>query len=517
MMAGDQHKTRAFLADAMARLGGVQEIETHISHVFVGGGVAWKLKRAVRLPYADFSTAQKRLVCCQREVELNRRTAPTHYLGVRRITLGPDGLAFDGPGELVDAVVEMRAFDQASLLDRLALRGKLTPPLAERLATAIVRLHDSSPPDHRPGSERVAEVLSVNEASLSQTRVFPRHEVAHLNAAFRAAAAAWRADLDARADAGRVHLAHGDLHLRNIFLDGDEPVIFDCIEFNDALATVDLLYDLAFLLMDLVHRGLPGLANLVLNRYLDQTGDEGGMKLVPFFMALRAAVRAHVTATAIDEGADTPARRAEARAYFDLALRLLHTEPAVVVALGGLSGSGKSTVAQILAARIGGGAGARYLSSDRQRKALHGVAPETRLPPGAYGPESSEQVYRAIIERAQHLAASGVSVVADAVFARPAERRRIAAAAEAALTPFHGFWLDAPAALLRARVASRRGGPSDATLSVLETQLAYELGPITWAQLDAASRPEALAERIAAVVRTPSGNGPGHLPGSNPG
>lgn len=514
MLAGDQDKVRAFLADAMARRGGGEEIQTHISHLFVGGEVAWKLKRAVKLPYADFSTVRQRLACCQREVELNRRTAPRHYLGVRRITLGPDGLAFDGPGELVDAVVEMRAFDQSSLLDRLAVRGDLTLLLAERLATAIARLHECCPPDHRPGSERVAEVLSVNEASLSQTRVFPRDEVAHLNAAFRAAAAAWRAELDARAEAGRVRLAHGDLHLRNIFLDGDAPVIFDCIEFNDALATVDLLYDLAFLLMDLRHRGLPDLANLVLNRYLDQTGDEGGMALVPFFMALRAAVRAHVTATAIDEGADTAVRRAEARAYFDLARRLLHAPPAVVVAVGGLSGSGKSTVAEMLAAQIGGGAGARYLSSDRQRKALHGVAPETRLPPEAYGAESSGQVYRAIIERAQRLAATGVSVVTDAVFARPAERTRIAASAEAANVPFHGFWLDAPAELLRGRVARRKGGPSDATLTVLEAQLSYDLGPIAWTRLDAASRPDTLAERIAAVVRSPSGNCPEHLHGS---
>lgn len=496
MLAGDQEKARALLRNAMARQGGAEEIETHISHVFVGGEVAWKLKRAVRLPYADLSTAERRLACCQREVELNRRTAPRHYLGVRRITLGPDGLAFDGAGELVDAVVEMRAFDQDRLLDRLAVRGELTPLLAERLASAIARMHDSCPPDHRPGSDRVAEVLAVNEASLAETRVFPHDEVEHLNATFRAAATAWRTELDARAEAGRVRLAHGDLHLRNIFLDGDEPVIFDCIEFNDALATVDLLYDLAFLLMDLLHRGLPGLANLVLNRYLDRTGDEGGMPLVPFFMALRAAVRAHVTATAIDEGTDTPERRAEARAYFDLALRLLHAQPSIIVAVGGLSGSGKSTVAESLAPQIGAGAGARYLSSDRLRKAMHGVAAETRLQADAYSPETSEQVYREMAERAQRLAASGVSVVTDAVFARVVERMRIEAAAEAAGVPFCGFWLDAPAELLRERVASRRGGPSDATLTVLEAQLTYDLGPIAWTRLDAASRPEALVEKM---------------------
>ncbi len=498
MAVKDQEEARAFLARAMAARGGGEEIETHISDLFVGNDLAWKLKRAVTLPYADFSTPQRRLACCQREVELNRRTAPRHYLGVRRITRSPDGLAFDGPGTLVDAVVEMRAFDQAMLLDRLAQSGALTMPLADRLAAEIARLHDKCPPDHRPGSARVAEVLAVNEAALAGTKVFPRDEIARLNSAFRTAAAALQAEFDARAAAGRVRLAHGDLHLRNIFLDDDAPVIFDCIEFNDALATVDLLYDLAFLLMDLLHRGLPAFANRVLNRYLDQTGDEGGMPLVPFFMALRAAVRAHVTATAIDTGGDTPARRTEARAYFDLARRLLRPRPAVVMAVGGLSGSGKSTVAQMLAARVGAGAGARYLSSDRLRKALYGVTPQTRLPPEAYRPEVSEQVYRAMIERAQGLAAAGVSVVTDAVFARPDERERIAAAARLAGVPFHGVWLDAPAALLRARVAARRGGPSDATLAVLEAQLGYDLGRIDWTHVDAAHAPEALAEAIAA-------------------
>jgi len=136
MPADNQDKTRAFLTNALARLGGGEEMKTHISHLFIGGEHVWKLKRAVRLPYADFSTAQQRLACCQREVTLNRRTAPGHYLGVRRITLGPDGLEFDGPGELVDAVVEMRAFDQTGLLDRLATRGELAPCTAERLATA---------------------------------------------------------------------------------------------------------------------------------------------------------------------------------------------------------------------------------------------------------------------------------------------------------------------------------------------------------------------------------------------
>ncbi len=496
MLVSDQEEVRAFLAAALVAEGGGETIETHISHVFVGPDRAWKLKRAVQLPYADFSTPERRLDFCTREVALNRRTAPAHYLGVRRITREPGGLVFDGAGDLVDAVVEMRRFDQRMLLDRLATRGALTAPLMDRLAEAIAQLHDACPIDDRPGSDRVADVLAVNEAALAGTQVFPRDEIAAFNAAFRAAAAAQRARLDARARAGRVRRAHGDLHLRNIFLEDGAPVIFDCIEFNDALATVDLLYDLGFLLMDLVHRDLPAFANRVMNRYLDLTGDEGGMPLLPFFMALRAAVRAHVTATAIDEGADSPARRREARGYFDLARALLQPEPVRVVAIGGLSGSGKTTVAETLAPRIGAGAGARCLSSDRLRKALHGVAVETRLPPEAYRQEVSTRVYHEMTARAQALAAAGAPVVVDGVFARPAERAAIEAAAGAAGVPFLGIWLDAEPALLRERVAARRGGPSDATLGVLERQLGYDLGTISWTWLDAAHRPETLAEEI---------------------
>jgi uncharacterized protein len=496
VIVGDQAVVLDFLRAAMAERGPVEEVETHISHLILGPVLVWKLKRAVRLPYADLGTPERRLGFCEREVALNRRTAPDHYLGVRRITSENGRLAFDGAGDLVDALVEMRRFDQEALLDRLATRGELTPDLMERLAAEMARFHATCAPDPQPGSQRVAEVLAVNEAALGETTLFPRAEVDAFNAAFRALAEAHRARLDHRGREGRVRLAHGDLHLRNIFLENERPVLFDCIEFNDAIATVDLLYDLAFLLMDLVHRGLHRLANLVMNRYLDLTGDEAGLPLQPFFMGLRAAVRAHVTATTVEEGGDTPARRQEARAYFDLALALIRPRSAVLVAIGGLSGSGKSSVAAALAPMIGGGAGARILSSDRLRKTLHGVPADQRLPAEAYAREVSARVYRELEDRAQALAAAGVAVVADAVFADPAERARIEAAARAAGIPFNGIWLDAPAQLLRDRVAARKGGPSDATLAVLERQLAYDIGPMTWTWIKAGPSPEALALEI---------------------
>ncbi len=342
MIVEDQGEVRAFLTDPrnLGQPGPVEVISTHISLIHLAGDRAWKLKRAVRLPYADFSTPALRRACCERELARNRLTAPDHYLAVRRITRTPEGLLeFDGKGPLVDAVVEMLRFDQPALLDALASRGGLDRGLMTGLAAEVADFHAKAPGvSDPPGSAHVAAVLDVNEAALAETKVFPAASVRSFNAAFRAGLDHYRGLLDARGRAGRVRLCHGDLHLRNIFLDRGRPVLFDCIEFNDALATVDVLYDLAFLLMDLRHRGLHGFANLVLNRYLDATGDEDGLPLIPFFMALRAAVRAHVTATRIDTGGDPDGRlTAEARAYFAMARDLLAPVPPVVVAIGGLS------------------------------------------------------------------------------------------------------------------------------------------------------------------------------------
>ncbi len=490
MIVDDQQAAVAFLLDpsSYGAAGPVEAIETHISLIFLTGERAYKMKRAVKLPYVDFSVPTLRLAACEKEVELNSKTAPGLYLGVRHITREADGkLAFDGMGQMVDAAIEMVRFDQSKLLDRMAIAGELTPALMTAVARMIVSYHRAAPTVHNgSGSLNLAGVLDINEAGFATSHVFTQAQIGPFAKAFRKTLARHSELLDRREAAGKVRRCHGDLHLRNICLFDGEPRLFDCIEFNDQIASIDVLYDLAFLLMDLWHRGFPQLANLVMNRYLDEADDEDGFVLLPFFMAVRAAVRAHVTATQVEEGsADSDRLTAEARSYFALARTLLQETSPQLVAIGGLSGSGKTTVAEALAAHVGAPPGARIVESDRIRKAMHGVPAETRLPDKAYRPEVSDRVYRDMAWRAGLILAEGGSVVADAVFDRPADRDRIEKAASVRGVAFAGFWLDADPPVLWQRVSDRKGGPSDATIDILSRQLQRNATQTSWRKINA--------------------------------
>lgn len=491
MRVEDQSEAIAFLRAELARLDGVDEVatvETHASLVFIARTFAWKLKKAVRHPYLDFSTADRRLAVCERELVLNRRTAPQIYRRVRRLAReAGGGLALDGDGALVDAVLEMACFDQDRLLDRLAQRGELTAPLVTRLAGIVAGFHAAAErhAGDDGGAERVEAVLRINEAGLEAARkLFGDGPVDAVIEATRGLWRRHRALLDARQREGRVRLTHGDLHLRNIVEIGGEPVLFDCLEFDEEMATTDVLYDLAFLLMDLWHRDLRALANLLFNRYLDAADEADGLPLMSLFLAMRATVRAHVMATQVVDGGGNGGIAAESRAYLDLAAALLDPQPAVLVAIGGYSGSGKSTAAAAIADGVGAAPGARILSSDRIRKTLFGVAPETRLPEEAYRPEVSAKVYALQREEAAKVLAAGHGVIADAVFDRPGEREAIEAVAREAGVAFRGVWLEAPERTLVERIDRRKGDPSDATAEVVRAQLRRDLGPMDWRRID---------------------------------
>ncbi len=435
---------------------------------------------------------------------LNRRTAPALYLGARRITRGPDGgLAFDGTGNLVDAVVEMRRFPEADLFDTLACEGRLGPDHIADLAQVIAAFHAGAE-IHRDkgGAAALTALVDLNAAALRATGLASTGAVATLTARFRAVLARHAPLLDARRAAGKVRRCHGDLTLRNICLFEGKPTPFDCIEFSETIATTDILYDLAFVLMDLWHRSRFDLANLLLNRYLDGADETDGLGLLPVLMALRAVIRAHVTAAqaADGTGAAAAARTAEARAYLALGEDLLTDRPAGLLAVGGFSGSGKSSVAAAAAPWIGAAPGARILSSDRIRKRLHGVDALTRLPAAAYAQTVSRRVYAILRRDAGRVLAAGHCVVADAVFDRPTERAQIEALARDRGARFCGVWLEAPAPLLARRIDSRAGDPSDATATVLAAQVARGRGALAWHELRADQPVDALRATVLSLL-----------------
>jgi len=502
MSAQDQAAVIAFLADPASHGGAAVEcIDTHASIVFLAGDRAFKLKRAVRFSYLDYSTPALREQFCRAELALNRRTAPELYEEVCPITRDPDGrLSFGGTGAVADWVVVMRRFDQDTLFDRMAERKQLSRKLMFDLVEQIARFHAAADVDRESGGHAGMAATMASDARNLRAAVPAALDAAAVEALIAAAQAELARTaplLDARRRAGKVRHCHGDLHLRNICLVAGRPTLFDCIEFNRVISNIDVLYDLAFLLMDLHTRGLDALGNAVFNRYFDLQDESDGLAALPLFLSVRAAVRAHVGAAAAGRQAQPEVRaRAldEARRYLAHAGDLLKPRPPCLIAVGGLSGTGKSTVAYGLAPELGSVPGARVLRSDVIRKRMFGLALTDRLPSSAYAGAVGERVFQRIREEAAAALAAGRSVIADAVYARPAERDAIAAVAHGAQVPFVGLWLEASADALAARIAARRGDASDATVAVLRQQQDYDLGRIDWHRIDAGGTADAVID-----------------------
>jgi predicted kinase len=299
-----------------------------------------------------------------------------------------------------------------------------------------------------------------------------------------------------------VRLCHGDLHLRNIVLYNDHPLLFDAIEFDDTIATCDILYDFSFILMDLWQRGLKAHVSRLFNLYLWQAADVettlAGLAALPFFLALRAEIRARVTVALCRVHSDNRDKHiGEARRFFAAAQSFLQPSQTKLVAVGGLSGTGKSTFAQELACDIGRAPGAVHLRSDIERKRLFNVGTQQRLPPDAYNADVTEKVYARLRDLAKLALEAGHSVIVDAVHAKAAERDALTALAQELGVPFAGFWLEAPAQTLIARVEARENDASDAKEAVVREQLSWDLGDIRWTKLDAGQSVEEL--RAAAL------------------
>ncbi|MEQ9489709.1 MAG: AAA family ATPase [Alphaproteobacteria bacterium] len=503
----DQSRQISLLADSATHGGEtVERIDTHGAIVFLAGDRAYKLKRAVRFSFMDFSTAEKRRAACEREVVLNRRTAPDIYLGLSAIRETDGGLSLgamdEDPDDAIDWVVVMKRFDQSGLLDRLADKGKLDQPLLIGLAAEIARFHDAEDPVDGGGAAAMRTIVDGNLADLKGQ--IDDTLLRRLRDGCDARFAVLSPLVDRRAAAGCVRHCHGDLHLGNVCVIDGNPVLFDCIEFNEEFAQIDTLYDLAFLLMDLDHHGETAAANLVLNRYIEARPDEAaGVALLPLFLSIRAQVRAKVSyfgaAAQQDEDKARELRDAGA-AFTDDALRYLQTEPPRLVAVGGASGSGKSTLAAALAPHVGSVPGAVHLRSDAIRKRLWGVDDLTRLPAAAYKPAMHRKTYAEMESLADAVLEAGGAVVADATFTHEGSRQRIERIAEAAGVPFTGLWLDAPQEVLEQRVTDRRGDASDATAQIVRRQMTADWGRIDWHRLKSDSDTLSLLGKARALL-----------------
>jgi uncharacterized protein len=483
--AADQAETVTFLS----RQAGAPPAETHISYVFLGRDTVWKLKKAVRLPFLDFTRLEDRHHFCQRELTLNAPAAPGLYRDVVPVVRHRDGsLGLGGEGEVRDWVVRMARVPAGDFLDVLAAEGGLTPHLLDRIADAVAEFHMSLPsvPGIRPDMEAIAQgnVPSALSAGL------PEHQVIAWRDAMSARLRALAERRDARAAAGFVRRCHGDLHLGNLCLWRGRPVLFDALEFDEALGNIDVAYDLAFLLMDLEHRVNRAAANRVLNRYVARTGDAGLVSLLPLCLSMRAMIRAHVEARS--------GHADRVGAYLTAASRYLKPPSPAVIAIGGLPGTGKSMLARTLAPSLGAAPGALVLRSDEIRKRQHGVVPEQRLPPTSYTEQVSTAVFGELASLVEIAAKGGHAVIADATFMAFAHRAMVEGAANHANIPFLGIWLSAPLAVLEQRIAARTGDASDASVDVLHAAAANDPGAAGWHAIDASDT--ATAERVVLTL-----------------
>jgi uncharacterized protein len=501
---GMQQSVFAFLSDP-ARHPLVKRIDTHAASVFLEDTRALKIKRAVRYPYLDYSTLLKRKAACDEEMKINSQFAPQIYRRVVPITQGNDGsLSIDGGGVPVEFAVEMTRFDERQTIDHLAEAGEPDRDLVDAIADAITASHAVAPlAPTEPWIKSIPAFIEGNTTAFRTAACFPTSDVDDLGDASLSAFSRTRKLLEQRGRQGYVRRCHGDLHLANIVLIEHKPVLFDAIEFDPAIASIDVLYDLAFAIMDFIRYGRHAAANALLNRYLGKTSNENldALGALPLFMSLRAAIRANVLLARLDQACRNPADlMRSARAYFELAHLLIGPPASKVVAIGGLSGTGKSVLARALAPCVMPQPGAVVLRTDVLRKQQFQVSETDRLPESAYQPETTRKIYELLVQRALRILSQGHSVIVDAVFAQESERAAIRDAARRLNIGFVGLFLQTDLATRLSRVGRRKRDASDATSEIAGLQQKYNIGSVDWAIIDASGTPEETLKQCQAQI-----------------
>jgi hypothetical protein len=469
----------------------VKRIDTQGAVVLLAGPDAYKIRRAIRLPFLDYSTLARRREATFAELALNRPAAPKIYLDATPIAENGETLAVGGEGKVVEWATHMRRFDEDGTLDKLAERGELSDALIAKLSCVLHQAHEHARAcDAEPAIASLRTWIEQNHRAFAEhPDLFPPARAGAILQRSREKLEVVEPLLKQRGDEGFIRRCHGDLHLRNIVVIDGEPTPFDAIEFDDAIATGDVLYDLAFAVMDLWDRGFAHHANALVNGYLALGGEAhyAGLAALPLFLSVRAAIRAKVEAAnrLHVEGEAREKIDAAARRYFDLAYACLEPHPPRLVAVGGLSGSGKSALARELAPQVGRAPGAVWLSSDIERKHGFGVDETEKLPDTAYSAAATRAVYEHIRRKAELALAAGQAAFIDATHARASDRLASVEIAEACGVKFFGLWLEAPLATRLERVAARHFDASDAGERVVRRQRAEPLAEPGWSAIDA--------------------------------
>lgn len=484
----------------------VKTVRTHAAIVFLAGNSAYKVKRPVVYDYLDFSTPQKREAMLRREMDINKSAAPEVYHGLVPLTRRADGsLELNGDGEPVEWCLHMRRFPEGAEMTAVAARGGIDRTLAEEIGAAIADYHAGAEKRHEDGRTLARTAAAdLNAALGGMTDALGEGRIKRFHDCIATEIARNAVLLSARGRAGHIRRGHGDLHLGNMVLLDDRPVLFDALEFDERLATLDVLYDLAFAIMDLLHRDLNEAAHAVLDAYLYRAREPDhfdGLALLPLFLGLRAGIRAMVTVQAARlEDGPPDSGIAEAQAYLDHALDYLSPTAPRLVAVGGYSGTGKTTLARQLAPSIAPVPGAIHLRSDLERKAIFGVDPLSGLPQSAYSETAGKQVYARLLAQADRSLRAGHSVIFDAVFAREEERQALAELARQREVRFSGLWLHADRDTLVSRVSARQGDASDADETVVLRQLASGEGATDWVRVESSGDVRDVLNRAHAAL-----------------
>ena len=487
--------------DSVAVTSGVELIETHISWVLLTDDFAWKFKKPVQFDFLDFSTLERREHFCREELRLNRRFAPELYLGVVAISGTPeqpflvlDAAEFDDKQKPFEFAVQMRRFDQSNLLSQLAETGQLDAVIIDELADVVAAFHDTAEPlpdasssnpaespAHEPDAiEHLADAAHENFDALQQRldESTQKELLSRLEDWTNFQLASQKEVLQFRRENGMVRNCHGDLHLGNIALVDGKVCLFDCIEFNEEFRWIDVMSEIAFVVMDLEERGLPQLAWRFLNRYLERTGDYEGVRVLPFFLVYRAMVRAKVDAIRLEDSSLRRSDRHELHEELESCLETADEDhkfvPPAMILMHGVSGSGKSRVSQQLFEALP----AVRVRSDVERKRLFGLAPEdrpaTHQSTELYSADVSRKTYERLLYLADTLLLTGYPVIVDATFLSAESRQPFLKMAAAHWAKTVIVECTAPLDVLRQRVAQRASNnndASDADVAVLTQQI----------------------------------------------